>query len=112
MGIYTPKTSYFATTRIEKLAKALISDCSEDRARALEAFAYFKIMVETDISDDKSKAEMNKSLQLSQDANDKVVKVLDMMIKLKQSQIKATPKSSSSTEEESFSFDNWDNKSG
>jgi hemerythrin superfamily protein len=112
MGMYIPKTSYFATTRIEKLAKALISDCSEDRKRSLEAFAYFKRMVETDVSDDKSKTEMNKSLQLSQDANDKVVKVLDMMIKLKQSEIKATSQSDAKKEKDSFSFDSWDKKNG
>ena len=41
-------------------------------------------MVEANPDDAKSKAEMNKALQLSQDSNDKVVRILDMMLKMTQ----------------------------
>tara|TARA_B100000287_G_C20295517_1_gene647673 strand:- start:250 stop:576 length:327 start_codon:yes stop_codon:yes gene_type:complete len=89
--MYIPKTSYFSSTRVQKLAKEVIRDAQEDRARALEAFDYFKSMVETNPEDAKAKAEMNKALQLSQDSNDKVVRILDMMLKMTQAEMKTAP---------------------
>jgi len=89
--MYTPKQSYFSSTRVQKLAKEVIKDAQQDRARALEAFDYFKKMVEANPDDAKSKAEMNKALQLSQDSNDKVVKILDMMLKMTQAEMKTLP---------------------
>lgn len=91
---YIPKKSFFEPTRIHKLAKDLLSDCRVDRDRALETFQFFKDMVEGNPDDDKAKAEMIHSLNLSMDANDKIVKILEMMIKMTQSELK-TPKSDS-----------------
>ena len=89
--MYVPKTSYFSSTRVQKLAKEVISDCRADRDRALEAFGYFRKMVESNPDDHKAKTEMNKALQLSQDSNDKVVRILDMMLKMTQTEMKTTP---------------------
>ena len=89
--MYIPKNSYFSSTRVQKLAKEVIKDAQQDRARALEAFDYFKKMVEVNPEDAKAKAEMNKSLQLSQDSNDKVVRILDMMLKMTQAEMKTSP---------------------
>lgn len=89
--MYIPKKSYFSPTRVQKLAKEVIADAREDRIRALEAFDYFKNMVASNPDDAKAKAEMSKALQLSQDSNDKVVKILDMMLKMTQTEMKQTP---------------------
>ena len=85
---YIPKKSYFAETRIQKIAKELIGDCKNDRDRALENFKYFKRLVEVNPEDDKSKTEMTKSLELSQDANTKIVIVLELMLKMTQAEMK------------------------
>ena len=78
---YTPKTEYFSPTRMQAQAKKLIADCKEDRSRALEAFSYFKDMVDRDPEDDKAKSEMMTALNLSQRSNDKVLKILELMVK-------------------------------
>jgi hypothetical protein len=88
---YIPKKSFFESTRIHKIAKDLIGDCQEDRKRALDTFSYFQTMVSSNPEDDKAKAEMIHALGLSQDANDKIVKILDMMIKMTSSEMKTTP---------------------
>tara|TARA_R110000851_G_scaffold2544_8_gene10313 strand:+ start:1276 stop:1611 length:336 start_codon:yes stop_codon:yes gene_type:complete len=79
---YHPRKSYFSPNRIQLTGKEVLRDCAEDRVRALEVFEYFKSKVDSDPMDDKSKSEMIKALQLSMDANDKKVKLLDMMTKL------------------------------
>lgn len=89
---YTPKTSYFSELRVQKMAKEVIKDSSEDRRLALEAFEYFKEMVANNPLDDKAKAEMSKALDLAQGANDKVVKILDLMLKMTQAEMKSNPK--------------------
>ena len=38
---YTPKTSYFSETRVQKMAKDVIRDSAQDRKMALEAFEWF-----------------------------------------------------------------------
>ena len=81
---YVPKKRFFEPSRIHKIAKDIMSDCQEDRQRALETFKYFKDLVSSNPEDDKAKAEMIHALGLSQDANDKIVKLLDMMIKMTQ----------------------------
>jgi len=85
---YVPKKRFFEPSRIHKIAKDVLGDCKEDRDRALETFAYFRDLVSANPEDDKAKAEMIHALGLSQDANDKIVKVLDMMIKMTQTEQK------------------------
>tara|TARA_R100001082_G_scaffold75339_1_gene43604 strand:- start:3007 stop:3321 length:315 start_codon:yes stop_codon:yes gene_type:complete len=86
--IYTPKTSYFSEQRVQKMAKDVVRDSVEDRKLALEAFNYFKEMVADNPLDDKAKQEMSKALDLAQGANDKVVKILDLMLKMTQAEMK------------------------
>ena len=90
---YIPKKSYFGEPRIQKIAKELIGDCKEDRGRALEVFDFFKGMVSSNPDDDKAKAEMSKALELSQDANNKIVKVLELMLKMTMTEMKDKPSS-------------------
>ena len=91
--VYTPKQSYFSEQRVQKMAKDVVRDSSQDRKLALEAFEYFKNMVAANPLDDKAKAEMSKALDLAQGANDKVVKILDLMLKMTQAEMKNTKKS-------------------
>jgi len=92
---YIPKKNFFAPTKIQTIAKAVMKDCDADRQRALEAFQYFKSMVDTDPEDDKSKSEMIKALELSMTANEKKVKILDMMLKMTQAELKKSKESNS-----------------
>ena len=88
--IYTPKQSYFSALRVQKMAKDVVRDSTQDRKMALESFEYFKNMVIDNPLDDKAKAEMSKALDLAQGANDKVVKILDLMLKMTQAEMKTT----------------------
>ena len=72
------------------MAKDVIRDSTQDRKLALEAFEYFKEMVGDNPLDDKAKAEMSKALDLAQGANDKVVKILDLMLKMTQAEMKTS----------------------
>ena len=86
--IYTPKQSYFSELRVQKMAKDVVRDSVQDRKLALEAFEYFKDMVADNPLDDKAKAEMSKALDLAQGANDKVVNILDLMLKMTQAEMR------------------------
>ena len=99
---YIPKGRFFEPNRIHKIAKDVLRDCGEDRDRALETFAYFKNLVDSSPDDDKAKTEMIHALGLSQDANDKIVKILDMMIKMTQSEQKIEAEKSPTVESLSF----------
>ena len=99
---YIPKNNFFAPTRIQAIAKRVMKDCDVDRDRALEAFQYFKSMVDSDPGDDKSKSEMVKSLELSMSANDKKVKILDMMVKMTAQEMR---RKGGDKNTEDFSFD-------
>ena len=71
--------------------------CLVNNLRLLsKSFDYFRKLVESNPDDHKSKAEMNKALQLSQDSNDKVVRILDMMLKMTQTEMKTSPKAETS----------------
>jgi hypothetical protein len=99
---YMPKGRFFEPNRIHKIAKDVLRDCGEDRDRALETFTYFKNLVDSSPDDDKAKAEMIHALGLSQDANDKIVKILDMMIKMTQSEQKIDSEKTVTVESLSF----------
>ena len=104
VSTYVPRNKFFAPTKIHRLAKNVMEECEVDRNRALETFDFFKGMVQSDPEDDKSKTEMVKSLQLSMDANDKKVKILDMMIKMTMQEEKneAAKKKTSKDDDTSF----------
>tara|TARA_R110000751_G_scaffold72882_1_gene147561 strand:+ start:623 stop:946 length:324 start_codon:yes stop_codon:yes gene_type:complete len=88
---YTPKKSFFDPTRIHKIAKDILKDCGADRERALETFELFKNMVANNPDDDKAKPEIIHALNLSMNANDKIVKILELMVKMTQSEMKSSP---------------------
>ena len=102
---YHPKKAYFSPNRIQLTGKEIIKDCAEDRVRALEAFKYFKDMVDLDPEDDRSKCEMIRALDLSMSANDKKVKLLDLLIKMAIHQDKTRPTEREDIKPEDLSFE-------
>ena len=99
---YHPKKAYFSPNRIQLTGKEILKECAEDRQRALEAFEYFKSMINSDPDDDKAKSEMVKCLDLSLHANERKVKLLDSMIRLAMHQDKIPKTSAESIENLSF----------
>jgi hypothetical protein len=102
---YHPRKAYFSPNRIQLTGKEIIKECAEDKARALETYEYFKKMVDENPDDDKAKSEMVKALELAHNANNKKVKMLDLMIKLAMHQDKTSPKDASNTPVENLTFD-------
>lgn len=106
---YMPKRNFFSAQRIQLTGKEIVKECAEDRSRALEAFSYFKDMIGVDPSDDKAKSEMVKCLELSMSANDKKVKLLDLMVKLTMHREKISPKASKDVSAENLKFEDFTN---
>ena len=102
---YHPRKAYFTPNRIQLTGKEIVKECAEDRSRALEAFEYFKAMVDSNPDDDKAKSEMIKALELSMDANNKKVKMLDLMIRLAIHEDKNTPTALKDLSVENMSFE-------
>jgi len=99
---YIPKTSYFAPTRIEREAKSLLSEYVADKAKALEAFDYFRKMVESNPDDDRAKGEMLNALSLSIQTNDKQLKVLEAMIRMRRDNIQKSKNIETLSDDVSF----------
>jgi hypothetical protein len=102
---YHPRKAYFTPNRIQLTGKEIIKECAEDRSRALEAFEYFKNMVDSNPEDDRAKSEMIKALDLSMTANNKKVKMLDLMVKLAMYEDKAGNRTLANVPAESLSFE-------
>ena len=102
---YHPRKAYFTPNRIQLTGKEIIKECAEDRSRALEAFEYFKNMVDSNPEDDRAKSEMIKALDLSMTANNKKVKMLALMVKLALHEDKTGNRSLTDVPAESLSFE-------
>ena len=68
--------------RIQKTAKKLIEESSEDRSLALEMMNYYKDMVEVNPNDNTSKSLIVDCLKLAQSSKDKVLRVMDLLVKM------------------------------
>jgi hypothetical protein len=104
---YHPRKPYFSPNRIQLVGKEIIRDCAEDRVRALEAFDYYKGMVDANPEDDKSKSEMIKALELSMEANNRKIKMLDTMVKLAIHRDKTQPAKATEKELDKLSFEDF-----
>lgn len=92
---YIPKKSFFEPTRIQRIAKDILKECDEDRAKALEAFDYFKKKVNG--GGEEAISEMAKCLKLTQDASNNKIKILDLMLKMSQTELKVSPQKEKGT---------------
>ena len=86
---YIPKKSFFAPTRIQKIAKDILKECSKDKEKALETYDYFKDLINR--GDEEVAAELAKCLKLSQDATTSQTKILELMLKMSQTEMKIEP---------------------
>jgi len=68
--------------RIQKIAKKIIGECSEDRDLALAMHRYFRDMVEDNPQDAVSKNLMVDCLKLAQSSKVNAIKLLSIMSKL------------------------------
>ena len=86
---YILKKPVMDINRLQKTAKKLIDESSEDRSLALEMVQYYKDMVEDNPNDNTSKSLIVDCLKLAQSSKDKVIKVVDLLIKMEASSNKA-----------------------
>ena len=86
---YLLKRPVLDSNRIQKQAKKIIDESSEDRRLALEAYRYFKEMVDQNPQDSVAKQQMSDCLKLAQTSKGNALKVMDMLVKLDSQQSKS-----------------------
>ena len=82
MANYILKRPAMDLNRIQKLAKKIIGECSEDRELALSMHRYFKDMVEDNPQDAISKNLMVDCLKLAHSSKVNAIKLMNIMSKL------------------------------
>lgn len=85
MKEYVLKRSPFDKNRMLKIGKSIIDEAREDRQLALDAYRYFKDMVEqSEGTDNDAKRLMVDCLKLAQSSKNNSIKTLALMIKLEE----------------------------
>ena len=79
---YQLKRGVLDANRLQKHAKKIIDDAAEDRTLALEAYRYFKEMVDENPQDSVAKSQMVDCLKLAQTSKTNIVKVMDLIVKI------------------------------
>ena len=79
---YILKKPVLDPNRLQKIAKKLIDESTEDRKLALETMKYFRDMVEENGMDSTAKNLIVDCLKLAQSSKDKTIRILDLMLKL------------------------------
>tara|TARA_R110000787_G_C13119258_1_gene414608 strand:+ start:204 stop:527 length:324 start_codon:yes stop_codon:yes gene_type:complete len=91
---YILKRPVLDQNRVQKYAKKILDESGEDRVLALEAYKYFKDMVDGNPQDSVAKQQMTDCLKLAQSSKVSALKVMDLLIKFESSSSKAeTPTS-------------------
>ncbi len=78
---YQLKRSVLDQNRLQKYAKKILDESAEDRTLALEAYRYFKDMVDENPQDSVAKQQMTDCLKLAQSSKGSALKVMDLLIK-------------------------------
>ena len=78
---YQLKRAVLDSNRVQKYAKKIMDDSSEDRKLALEAYRYFKSMVDENPTDSVAKQQMSDCLKLAQTSKANTIKAIDILIK-------------------------------
>ncbi len=78
---YILKRPVLDQNRIQKYAKKILDEASEDRTLALDAYRYFKEMVDENPQDSVAKQQMTDCLKLAQSSKGSALKVMDLLIK-------------------------------
>ena len=96
---YKLKRPALDPNRITKITKKLLDESQDDRKRALEAYKYFKELVDQNSKDDASKNNMTACLKLAQSSKVNITKLVDLFIKLESN--RSAPMSSGEKEKSS-----------
>jgi len=78
---YQLKRAVLDNNRLQKYAKKILDEASDDRQLALEAYRYFKEMVDENPQDSVAKQQMTDCLKLAQTSKTSALKVMDILIK-------------------------------
>tara|TARA_A100001515_G_scaffold111251_1_gene92304 strand:+ start:934 stop:1260 length:327 start_codon:yes stop_codon:yes gene_type:complete len=78
---YKLKNPVLDHNRIQKYAKKILDESADDRTLALEAYRYFKDMVDENPQDSVAKQQMTDCLKLAQSSKGNALKVMDLLIK-------------------------------
>jgi len=78
---YILKQPPIDSNRIQKIAKRIIEESGEDRELAMQAYTYFKDMVEENPQDTAAKSQMVDCLKLMQSSKTNILKILDILVK-------------------------------
>jgi hypothetical protein len=78
---YQLKRAVLDSNRVQKYAKKIMDDSTEDRKLALEAYRYFKSMVDENPTDSVAKQQMSDCLKLAQTSKTNTIKAIDILIK-------------------------------
>jgi hypothetical protein len=92
---YQLKRAVLDQNRLQKYAKKILDESSEDRQLALEAYRYFKDMVDENPQDSVAKQQMGDCLKLAQTSKTSALKVMDILIKFEAVTAKADSSSAS-----------------
>ena len=99
---YILKKPVLDSNRLQKVAKKLLEEASEDRKLALDTMKYFKDMVDENGTDSTAKGLIVDCLKLAQNSKDKTIRLLDLMLKMdkgnKPDEIEKSKASGKSTE--------------
>ena len=82
---YIPKNSVMGPTRVQRIAKKLIDEAAEDRKLALEAHRFFRGMIDENPQDAAAKNLLVDTLKVAQASKNNVVKILNLMVKMEES---------------------------
>ena len=91
---YILKRPVLDQNRIQKYAKKILDEASQDRELALDAYRYFKAMVDDNPQDSVAKQQMGDCLKLAQTSKTSALKVMDILIKFEASTSKTEANSS------------------
>jgi len=78
---YILKRPVLDQNRVQKYAKKILDESGEDRVLALDAYKYFKDMVDENPQDSVAKQQMTDCLKLAQSSKGSALKVMDLLIK-------------------------------
>tara|TARA_R100000458_G_C8260821_1_gene236346 strand:+ start:76 stop:417 length:342 start_codon:yes stop_codon:yes gene_type:complete len=79
---YILKKPVLDANRLQKVAKKLIDEATEDRKLALDTMKYFRDMVDENGTDSTAKNLIVDCLKLAQSSKDKTIRILDLLVKL------------------------------
>jgi hypothetical protein len=83
---YVPKNPVLGPTRIQRVAKKIIEESADDRKLALETHRFFRQMVDENPQDAAAKSLMVDCLKVAQASKNNVIKVLNLVIKMEETQ--------------------------